>query len=407
MNFQKCALSGVCLVVVLSGTITAEEASKKSIAQLRREADKILKLSNVTARTEVDVVFQLAERLVKARRTKDALKYYVAGLELQPWAMKHQLAYAQFLTKHGNKTLAKERAELIINYSEQDSLRVQAMELLGQKANLTIPEISKLPGDGPALVLVPFGEIQILLVKDIAKALEKELDIPVITQNANLKLPPPKRDPLKQFTQRLRESVMKCEGEALFEQILNEENLEIENLQKDENLLRFYKAILAETADESAVEKFLSTIAMLKKRPKQWPADKLINLLKNTAKPYARRHVGYLGITEKDIYAKDYNFLFGWASRGWAVMSYRRFMADFNNELPNRKRLLKRAYMQCLASAGHVFNVKRCSDPRCARAYPHCLSEHDAKSGKLCNQCKKGFKKAFENTREASTGSDL
>ena len=77
-------------------------------------------------------------------------------------------------------------------------------------------------------------------------------------------------------------------------------------------------------------------------------------------------------------------------------MSYHRFTAKFDGDLPNQKRLVKRIKMQALASIGHIFRIKRCSNPTCARAYPHSLPEHDAKEGTLCAQCEAGFKKLFE-----------
>lgn len=118
-------------------------------------------------------------------------------------------------------------------------------------------------------------------------------------------------------------------------------------------------------------------------------------LLFKAVKPFHRKKVGYLGVTSLDIYAKDYNFLFGWASPSGGIMSYHRFKADFNDEIPNKERLVKRTIMQSLSSAGYIFGVERCTAPTCARAYPHSLAEHDAKDAKLCPACRNGFKKAL------------
>jgi len=125
-------------------------------------------------------------------------------------------------------------------------------------------------------------------------------------------------------------------------------------------------------------------------------------------KPYRRKNVAYLGITSVDIYAKDYNFLFGWANRSGGIMSYRRFTAAFNNDIPNQDRLIKRTLMQCLSSVGHIYGIKRCTNPTCARAYPNSLSEHDAKNGTLCSECENGFRIKFEQLEgTAGMGSDL
>jgi len=47
--------------------------------------------------------------------------------------------------------------------------------------------------------------------------------------------------------------------------------------------------------------------------------------------------IGFLGITEADIYDKDNNYLFGLARTGFAVMSYCRFKGDFNQEPQQRR----------------------------------------------------------------------
>lgn len=38
-----------------------------------------------------------------------------------------------------------------------------------------------------------------------------------------------------------------------------------------------------------------------------------------------------------------------------------------------------------------MFGIQCCTDPTCARAYPHSLEEHDAKSEALCPACQHGF----------------
>ncbi|WDP85637.1 MAG: hypothetical protein HUN05_11260 [Desulfobacter sp.] len=145
-----------------------------------------------------------------------------------------------------------------------------------------------------------------------------------------------------------------------------------------------------------AVEQFKSTLKDAVGKKPQWNAGELHSVLYKSVVFYKRKNVAYLGITSEDIYAKDYNFLFGWANTRGGVMSYHRFRAKFNDEPPNQSRLLKRAKMQALSSIGHIFGIKRCTNPICARAYPHNLSEHDAKEGALCTQCAEGFIRKFK-----------
>ncbi len=123
--------------------------------------------------------------------------------------------------------------------------------------------------------------------------------------------------------------------------------------------------------------------------------------------PYRRKNVAYLGITSVDIYARDYNFLFGWANRLCGIMSYCRFTADFNDDIPNQERLVKRALMQSQSSVGLIYGLKRCTDPTCARAYPNSLSEHDAKKGTLCSECRKNFRTTFGQQNKSDTVNNL
>jgi predicted Zn-dependent protease len=106
------------------------------------------------------------------------------------------------------------------------------------------------------------------------------------------------------------------------------------------------------------------------------------------------------------MFEEKTNFLFGYAyNKGpIAVISYRRFTADFNSDVPNRPRLIKRTAKQALSSIGFMLGVARCNDPTCPRAYPHSLAEHDAKSMNLCPACRAGFQKALAsgNRRQAA-----
>ena len=150
--------------------------------------------------------------------------------------------------------------------------------------------------------------------------------------------------------------------------------------------------------DPQKMEAFKAYLEESKGKNPQWNAGQLLDVLIRAVRPHRRRNVAYLGITAVDIYAKNYNFLFGCASRKGCIISYRRFTANFNGETPNQKRLVKRTFMQCLSSIGHIYGIERCTNPRCARAYPNSLSEHDAKEGSLWEKCKNEFRKIFEQS---------
>jgi predicted Zn-dependent protease len=118
----------------------------------------------------------------------------------------------------------------------------------------------------------------------------------------------------------------------------------------------------------------------------QYNATEIINQIEDRYSKLIHEDdcLGILAVTEKDIYARDYNFLFGNSNRDVAVMSYNRFSTDENN----RTKEIKRTLMQTLASVGHILPIERCTTPKCARAYPDSLKEQDQKELILCNECR-------------------
>ena len=154
--------------------------------------------------------------------------------------------------------------------------------------------------------------------------------------------------------------------------------------------------MIATMNDKDLLENFDYASANYEKWSRQWDADVLMKaFVAKLPEGWENGATTYIGITDRDIYARNYNFLFGWGGKTRALLSTRRFTGEFNDTPPKRSRLLKRTMMQLLSSAGHVFGVPRCTTPTCARAYPNSLDEHDAKTGKLCRDCRSGFDQAL------------
>ncbi len=153
-------------------------------------------------------------------------------------------------------------------------------------------------------------------------------------------------------------------------------------------------ALAAGGAEELA--KFDAHLEQLRQADQQWEIDELLRSLVFAAGPLRGPHVYVLGIANLDAFAGQGNFIFGTAETNGhhAVVTYRRFTGEFNGETPSRKRLVDRLLKQSLSSIGFMLGVPRCSTPTCARAYPHTLQEHDAKSTELCSACRSGFERA-------------
>jgi len=78
-----------------------------------------------------------------------------------------------------------------------------------------------------------------------------------------------------------------------------------------------------------------------------------------------------------------------------AIVSCARFTAAFNDEPPDAARLAERTLKQALSSIGMCLKVERPIDPTCPRSYPSSIMQHDAKSLRLCENCREGFARAM------------
>jgi predicted Zn-dependent protease len=125
----------------------------------------------------------------------------------------------------------------------------------------------------------------------------------------------------------------------------------------------------------------------------QYSGNALLEQLKNIFANYNNdpHCLGILGITSKDIYENDYNFLFGWAQKKWGVISYARFLLGE----PTVEQFEKRTIIQALSSVGFVIGIPRSTNPNCARAYPNSLAEMDRKPMELCDECKTNLRELY------------
>ena len=109
----------------------------------------------------------------------------------------------------------------------------------------------------------------------------------------------------------------------------------------------------------------------------QHRAESLLALLSGHGAPHV------LGITHRDLFSGDLNFVFGIASRsGACVVSTARLLAGANDEL-FRARLLKEAVHEL----GHTLGLDHCSDPRCVMHFSNSLADTDIKGDAYCDRC--------------------
>jgi predicted Zn-dependent protease len=375
-----------------------EQPQVKATGQLRTQVDKLLAGGDpVMIRRSVGDVFALVDRLVKSGQQNDALEYLSAALTYDSWALDYQMLYAEMLRTRGQSDLARQRAELVLRYAEKDQKVNRARKLLQQDPLPGFPVLVAVRADETTLVLVPVGNVDVCALRELQQVLHARLTIPVLLRDAYVAVPPSKRDPVARYVAELRgrlQNAMKADDRLVM--FLKQKGISPADLERDAEVVRACRQIaLASSGDDLA--QFDIVMDQLRKADRQWDISDLLDSLTIAVRPVGQAQVYFLGVANLDAFAEQSNYIFGTAQTGGhhAVITYRRFTADFNHDTPNRKRLVDRMLKQSLSSIGFMLGVPRCSTPTCARAYPHTLVEHDAKSTDLCDACRLGFERAL------------
>ncbi len=382
-----------------SGPTAPAGAQTKSILELKARADKLLASGDsVMIRRSIENVFALVDSLIKSGQEDDAFQYLSKALTHDSWALDYQLLLAEMLLARGQSEPAREKAQLVVQYAEKDTQVNRARKLLQQDPLPAFSMMTSTSTDRMTLVLVPVGEVDACVLSDLQRVLRARLALSVLVRDVRVWLPLARRDRvapyLSQVRARLREGIKKDERLAAF---LLEKDIPLEDLEQDAGLVKACRAIALASGGAEELAKFDANLEQLRQADKQWDIDELLNSLRVAAAPFRRPNLYFLGILNLDAFADQSNFIFGTAETNGphAVVTYRRFTGEFNGETPSRKRLVDRLLKQSLSSIGFMLGVPRCATPTCARAYPHTLQEHDAKSTELCSACRSGFERAL------------
>lgn len=392
---------------VLSPALPAPaEPAEPAISELRTRVDNLLaSRDSVTIRHGVADVFALADRLLAAGQQDDAMRYLSAGLKHNAWALDYQMRYAEIAGQRGEPEVAGEKAGLVREHTERDDLFVRAQKVLGQPPLPPVLPMQEIQDNTTTLVLVPVGPADRCVLNDLSQDLGRFLRVPVIVRDAGVRLPEYARDPVAVYLANIRTNLIhEMKTDIRLALFFKRKGINEATLRADEGVITACRHLSFQSGGTNALARFDAGLRDLRKVPRQWDMDKMLQSLQAAVQPYLTRSTCFIGVANLDAFAGQSNYLFGTAQNNGhhGMIAYRRFTAEFNRENESRRRLVDRALKQVLSSFGFMLGVQRCSTPTCARAYPHNLAEHDAKSSRLCPACRAGFEQALGVTLEAS-----
>ena len=98
-----------------------------------------------------------------------------------------------------------------------------------------------------------------------------------------------------------------------------------------------------------------------------------------------------LGVTEVDLYAYTFNFIFGEAELEGkrAIISLARLDPEFYGKEKNSSLLKIRALKEAMHEIGHVLGLMHCRNKKCVMYFSNTIFDTDYKDWKYCKTCLK------------------
>ncbi len=362
----------------------------REVTALTEEAEEIDRMLNVSARKYKTVYFSLGDHFLRADDLEKAYYYYTKGLRLYAgdWETQIRMAKIEYL-REDYSGVSGRLNHLIKNCNDYQLLQT-AGDLLSR-----IPEIEEIsiPDNYEKVLLIhQYDYIPDNIMAALKSRISQEFKIRVWTGHEEVELSEDNfRSPQEMLDRYVYDILKDFEENRIdnYKEILGEIGIGEKTVLTYDDKYAFVRYLYFQSEEGQAVWPHL-----INKMTPQYDAGiQRQVLMRGYADELKKPNVlGVLGVTLKDIYAEDYNFLFGWNGPGGAVMSIYRF---YTNDTPLTK-IIKRSVNQSFSSTGYILGIPRCTVPDCARAYPHSLAEHDEKEDQLCHECTEALIKLYK-----------
>ncbi len=93
-----------------------------------------------------------------------------------------------------------------------------------------------------------------------------------------------------------------------------------------------------------------------------------------------------LGIIDKDLYAENFNFIFGLAYSDCSLISLHRLISD------DKELFYSRAVKEAVHELGHLAGLGHCSNIGCVMHFSNRVGDTDMKKETFCTRCDKRFR---------------
>ncbi len=358
---------------------------------LEAEVSRLLSGQNVIMRRQIHKVYLLKDQYIAAGRPADAIPLLRSALTVDASNLDAQITLAELLDDQGAKDEAMDVVRRVKGVVESNDriTRLEKIDPSITEGDEAVNAWNAYEADwkGPRIVLIPVGEMPMLVMQDFGRQLNNRLKIPVCITNLVISLGTPERDPggnwLKAYYRDLLYK-MTLEQQVLLG--LDFEPTPATQPTRDQMLSlidRYYQ--LRGKSSERDYKKFISDLAHSNARA-QHDANRLINDVKGVYK--ARPGELVLIVSSGDIFVDRLNFVFCSPNPPYSCMSAARYFGSYSGEQEYRPRLINRMLKSAMWGVFANASQPVCSTPFCMRAYVHSLEEEDRNSDHLCETCR-------------------